>query len=285
MVRFGKMVGGLLIAATSMLWSQDRVITDSLYSPSISMVKQFTVLLPESSDTGKRFPVLFLLHGHDGGPFDWLKRTDIEEYVRPLPLIVVMPDGENSWYVNALGDSTRRFEDYIVQDLRREFMARYPIDTMRQAIAGLSMGGHGALLLGMKHPDVYRFAGSFSGAFMYPHQFLDTTLQAVRQGLGETIRRAYGTTYSEHSRWNDVFEAHKVWSPDTVPYFYLATGIQDAFTSFIRLHRELADEFRRRGIRYEYHETEGGHNWTYWDEEVRKMLGRMLEVLEDEPGH
>ncbi len=282
MVRFGKMVGGLLIAASSVLWSQTRVITDSLYSPSISMVKQFTVLLPESSDTGKRFPVLYLLHGHDGGPFDWLKRTDIERYVDTLPLIVVMPDGENSWYVNSATDSTRRFEDYIVRDLRREVMARYPIDTMRQAIAGLSMGGHGALLLGMKHPDVYRFAGSFSGAFMYPHQFLDTALQAVRQGLRGTIERAFGTAYGEHSRQNDVFEAYKVWPADSLPYFYLATGIQDGFRSFIGLHRMLTDSLRASGIRYEYHETEGGHTWVYWDEEMRKMLGRMMG---DQPGH
>lgn len=261
------------------LSAQSVVTMDSLFSPSLGMTKQYTVLMPKEMRDSVRYPVLYLLHGHDGGSGDWIKRTDVELYVDTLALIVVMPDGENSWYVNAATDSTRRFENYITFDLRREMNAKYPIDTLRQAIAGLSMGGHGALLLGMKHPDLYRFVGSFSGAFMYPRQFNDTS-QSVRQGLRTTIERAFGKSYSAHSLNNDVFEVYKRQPADSLPYFYLATGIQDGFKAFIGLHRELTDSLRGRNIRYEYHETVGGHDWKYWGREVRKMLPRMMEVLD-----
>jgi S-formylglutathione hydrolase FrmB len=113
---------------------------------------------------------------------------------------------------------------------------------------------------------------------MYPRQFKDTS-QSVRQGLRSTIERAFGTSYSEHSLNNDVFEVYKRQPADSLPFFYLATGIQDGFKAFLGLHRMLTDSLRANNIRYEYHETVGGHDWKYWDREVRKMLPRMMEVL------
>ncbi len=269
-------LAGALLAIP--LRAQDRVVTDSLYAPSLGMVRSFIVLQPAVSDTVKRYPVLFLLHGYSGGYRDWIDRTKLREYVRDFPLIVVLPDADNSWYVNSATNPSLRYEEYIVRDLRTTIAARYPVDTTREAIAGLSMGGSGALVLAMKHPALFRFAGSFSGAFPLLRFMDDSVTQPVSRGIASSLRAAYGAVPGPVRTENDVFTLVQH-ADNTWPYLYMATGIQDGFRTFLAQHRLLADSLRAHGVSYEYHETVGGHSWQYWDRELKRMLPRLREIL------
>jgi|SRR3989339_1406081 len=251
---------------------------DSFYMPSLGKTKKLSILLPAQYNPGLRYPVLYLLHGYTGSNQDWLSRTSIRDYVRTIPLIVVMPDAEDSWYVNSVTEPGDRFEDYLVKDIPRYINKMYSVDTTRQGIAGLSMGGYGAVMLALKHPTLYRFAGSLSGAITFPRGLNDTTRPAER-ALFPSLKKAFGEKPNNDRTMGDVFFLYRQTTKDSLPYLYLVIGTQDGYRSFLPAHRAFTDLLRSYGAAYEYHETPGGHNWQYWDHEIQPILKRMREVL------
>ena len=267
-----------LIFAGSDLPAQSIARADSFYMPSLGRTKKVSVLMPAKYDPRMHYPVLYLLHGYGGGYDNWSTKTKIAEYVRDIPMIVVMPDGENSWYVNSSMEPNDRFEEYIVNDLPNYIQKAYSIDTTRQGIAGLSMGGYGALVLALRHPARYRFAGSLSGAITFPRGMNDTTRQPER-ALLPSLRHAFGEKSGDSRTAYDLFLLSRQTSKESMPYIYMAMGTQDGFRSFLPAHRALTDLLRGHGASYEYHETPGGHSWQYWDTEIQPLLKRMREVL------
>jgi S-formylglutathione hydrolase FrmB len=262
----------------SILLAQSVVRVDSFYMPSLGRTKKLSILLPTKYDPAKQYPVLYLLHGYSGGHGDWLTRTKLREYMQNIPLIVVMPDGENSWYTNSAMEPNERFEDYLVKDLPQYIQKLYSIDTTRQAIAGLFMGGYGAMMLGLRHPSKYEFVGSLSGAITFPRGMSDTTRPAERS-LFPSLRRAFGEKPNNSRNAHGVFLLYRQTSKDSLPYMYMVIGIQDGYRNFLPAHRAFTDLLRTYGAAYEYHETQGGHNWQFWDREIQPLLRRMREVL------
>ncbi len=267
-----------LFIAGSDLSAQSIVRVDSFYMPSLGRTKKVSVLVPAKYDPRIHYPVLYLLHGYTGGYDNWSTKTKISEYVRDIPMIVVMPDGENSWYVNSVTEPNDRFEDYTVKDLPNYIQKAYSVDTTRQGIAGLSMGGYGALVLALRHPAKYRFAGSLSGAITFPRGMSDTSRQPERSLL-PSLRHAFGQKPGASRSAYDLFLLCRQTSKESMPYIYMAMGTQDAYRSFLPAHRALTDLLRGAGVVYEYHETPGGHSWQYWDTEIQPLLKRMREVL------
>jgi len=267
-----------LIVAGSDLPAQSIARVDSFYMPSLGRTKKLSVLVPARYDPRMHYPVLYLLHGYSGGHDNWSTKTKIAEYVRDIPMIIVMPDGENSWYVNSAMDPNDRFEDYMVNDLPNYIQKAYSIDTTRQGIAGLSMGGYGALVLALRHPTKYRFTGSLSGAIAFPRGMNDTTRQPER-ALLPSLKRAFGEKSGAPRNTYDLFLLYRQLPKESMPYVYMAMGTQDGYRSFLPAHRALTDLLRGGGVSYEYHETPGGHSWQYWDTEIQPLLKRMREVL------
>jgi len=267
-----------LISGGSDLPAQSIARVDSFYMPSLGRTKKVSVLIPAKYDPRMHYPVLYLLHGYSGGHDNWWTKTKIAEYVREVPMIVVMPDGENSWYVNSAMEPNDRFEDYMVNDLPNYIQKAYSIDTTRQGIAGLSMGGYGALVLALRHPAKYRFAGSLSGAVTFPRGMNDTTRQPER-ALLPSLRHAFGEKPGASRTAYDLFLLYRQTSKESMPYIYMAMGTQDGYRSFLPAHRALTDLLRGAGVSYEYHETPGGHSWQYWDTEIQPLLKRMRDVL------
>lgn len=263
---------------TCNLTAQSAAKVDSFYAANLGRMKKFSVILPVGYNATNRYPVLYLLHGHGGSYDNWSMLTRIADYVKAIPLIVVMPDGENSWYVNSATEPQDRFEDYIVNDLPAYIQKLYAVDTTRQAIAGLSMGGYGALMLALKHPAKYRFAGGLSSAITYPHEISDSS-RTEGQGLLPSLRKAFGDRTNGFRNAHDVFYLYKQTPKTTLPYLYMSIGIQDGFRRFLPAHRALTDLLRTYGAPYEYHETQGGHDWKFWDREIQPLLARLREVL------
>src|SRR5688572_1317178 len=204
-----------------------RLREDSVNSAALGRVMKYRVLVPQGYDqTLQRYPVLYLLHGLGGNYRDWTTRTNLAEYTRTLPLIVVMPDGENQWYTNAV-DGGARFEDYITTDLPADVVRKYRTVNSRygRAIAGLSMGGYGAIKIALKRPAQYAFAGSFSGAFgVTVEGRYDRMIEATK---AESLARIFGPAGSDTRTQNDVLVLAAALKSAGAPYLYIDCGTSD----------------------------------------------------------
>lgn len=151
---------------------------------SIPAARNAVVVLPAGyHESLRRYPVLYLLHGHDGGHHNWLDRTNLLAHTARLPLIVVLPDAGNSWYTNSVAHPEEKFEEYVAREIPAFVDQSFRTLTYREAryVAGLSMGGYGALKLGLKYPGRFSLAGSFSAA---PLAAAGTGSQTLMDALG-----------------------------------------------------------------------------------------------------
>jgi putative tributyrin esterase len=250
-----------------------RVRDATFHSQALGRDVHYRLLLPKGYDHGGRFPVLYLLHGLYGDYLNWDTRTHLEDDTRDLPLLIVMPDAGDSWYTNSATVPADRFEDYIVKDLIAEIDQNYHTirDRHQRAIAGLSMGGYGAIKFGLKYPDLFVFAGSLSGA-LNAAQNLDELRPEFRDKLVEVFGKAPSRVRTD----NDVFQILKSHGSTNYPYFYLACGTSDFF---LTTNRAFVEQLSSSKIPYEYHETPGAHSWEYWDGAVKPLLEAVEKVL------
>ena len=253
-----------------------RLHEESFHSAALGRTMKYRVLVPQAYDTSlRRYPVLYLLHGLTGDYKDWTTRTNVGEYTRTLALIIVMPDGENSWYTNA-ADGSAPFEDYVATELPADVVQKYRTINSRygRAIAGLSMGGFGALKLALRRPAQFSVAGSFSGAFGVTRQGeLETRLGTVE---GDRIGRIFGPADSQTRKENDVFAMSAALRPAGAPYIYIDCGTADGL---IPSNRQVVEALGKSGAPYEYHEVPGGHTWDYWDRRIREFLPLLMKKL------
>lgn len=247
----------------------------TFYSKSLQRESRYRVILPSAySDPARRFPILYLLHGLYGDRTNWADLTKLSDHVRSLGLIVVMPDAGNSWYANSFANPAGRYDDFILLDLIPEIELGYRTLAVRagRAIAGLSMGGYGALKFALKHPQMFFFAGSMTGALSAPLD-LGNEVEEFREGLAQ----AFGPPEDPRRSQNDVFSLAEAADPARLPYLYLDCGAQD---SFLATNRRFAALLQSRGIPYEYHELPGGHEWTYWDGRIPSVLIALFSKFE-----
>ena len=255
---------------------QSRLREESFQSAALGRGMKYRVLVPQDYDGSlRRYPVLYLLHGLTGDYQDWTTRTNLAEYTRTLPLIVVMPDGENQWYTNA-ADGSARFEDFIASDLAADVVQKYRTVNSRhgRAIAGLSMGGYGALKLALKRPAQYAVAGSFSGAFgVTVEGRYDRMIASVK---APALTGIFGPADSDTRKQNDVLALAAAMKPPAAPYVYVDCGTSDGL---IAENRDVVAALHKAGVAYEYHEIAGGHSWDYWDRRIREFLPVLLKKL------
>jgi len=254
-------------------------VQDSIfYSESLRRNMHYRVIVPRNYRSGGRVPVLYLLHGLYGDYQNWDKRTGLENYVQNLRWLIVMPDADDSWYTNSAVPADK-FEDYIVKDLIAEIDGKYRTihDGHARAIAGLSMGGYGAVKLGLKYPELFAFAGSLSGAFNAAQD-----LDHLRPEFRAKLLEVFGNEGSDTRAENDIFRLLNTPHQAPYPYFYIACGADD---SFLDTNRALTHELSAKKLAYEYHETSGGHTWEYWDQALKPMLKAIDEQLSQHPRH
>ena len=266
-------------------FGQSRLRYLSYYSHCVDDTMHVVVLLPSQYDPAHAYPVLFLLHGYGGDQNDWTTKTCLAEYTSGLRLVVVMPEAKNSWYVNSRTDPREKYEDYIIHELPKFINEHFDIDTTREAIAGLSMGGYGALMLGLRYPHKFQFIGDLSGAITIP-QILDSVQDVPGFNVGSqrpimpSIIKAFGRKDKRFWDAHNVFDLLERDSSAAIPYIFMAAGTQDGYTEFRPADHAFIDSLHARETRYEYRELPGEHNWKFWDEEVRPMLRRLRSVME-----
>lgn len=247
-------------------------------SAALGREMHYRIILPAGyAETNRRYPTLYLLHGLTGSYINWESNTNLVRYAEPLALIIVMPDGDNSWYTNSAAAPADKYEDYIADDLLAEIDKQYR--TIRsgygRGIAGLSMGGYGALKIALKHPGLFAFAGSLSGA-LNAATGLNVPLDKPHL---EHMAAIFGPPDSSARAENDIFALLKKAQPTAftrVPYFYIDCGTADGF---LKINRDFVAQLQQQKIEYEYHEIPGAHMWTYWDDQVQLMLASLVRHM------
>lgn len=242
-------------------------------SAALNRDMQYRVVLPKSITVGGRLPVVYLLHGGGGGFRDWSNYSDSARFAE-RGLILVMPEGNDSYYVNAFERPQDRYEDYIVKDLLADVESRFPAATGRvnRAIIGVSMGGFGALILGLGHPELFVFAAGISSAVDVPSRpFSIKRIQQWR--YHRSIFGPWGGS-ARHNR--DPFVLARSADPARMPYFFLSCGDQEGLLPSNRNFAALIDQ---RHFRYEFHIVPGGHDWKQWDDRLPAVFQSLFAHL------
>ncbi len=243
-------------------------------SPALQRQAGYWAYLPPGYDgSGRvRYPVLYLLHGLFRSDDAYLSRVDVDLAADRLlaerkirPLLLIMPEGDASFYVNWKGAAGERWEDYIVQDLLAEVDRRFPTvrDRQGRGIGGFSMGGFGALRLALLHRDRFSSASSEYGAF----QLGPTDLPY----LAEVLKRAFGDdpkTYQAESPLNLLETTHL--RPGELA-IYLDAGEEDAWALDDQA-RDLDRRLTAAGISHVFHIFPGNHTDSYLRDHVSEVL-------------
>lgn len=242
---------------------------DTLQIPSAAMGKTYkaAVILPNSYAKSKvSFPVLYLLHGAYGHFGDWLKSTPDKKLVQNLSdqynLIIVMPEGETfSFYLDSPVNKESQFETYITKEVIQKIDKTYRTITDRKGrvISGLSMGGHGALSLSAKHPDLFCAAGSMSGA-------VDMGVMLNRDSATEVVKLMH-PVFGDKSNDVELYKQNAVLGMvDKIKANKLALIIDCGVDDFlIEPNRELHRRLLYNKVAHDYTERPGAHTWEYWE--------------------
>jgi S-formylglutathione hydrolase FrmB len=276
-VRFIFFLVLLAFLATTVRAEQTRRVhrqTVQFKSELIGKVLPYNALLPPAYFTSnRRYPVLYLLHGLFGNHDDWITRTNLAEYAANYDLIIVTPEGNDSWYVDSATVPADKYESYFLRELIPDVDARYRTikDRRARGVAGLSMGGYGALKYGLKNHDYFAFAGSLSGA-LDPANRSEERPGFAWDILRPSLTAAFGPPNSRARQVNDLHQiARNLTTADisSLPYLYFDCGLDDGF---LATNRELADILLSKKIAHQYRQLPGGHNWQYWDQQVSEIL-------------
>ncbi|MET0626277.1 MAG: alpha/beta hydrolase family protein [Pyrinomonadaceae bacterium] len=246
----------------------------------------YYVILPadykHDSSNRKRYPVLYLLHGLGGNAENWVSaRARLADYAAPYPFILVAAEGRDGWYTDSATVPKEKFESYIVEELIPDVDRRFRTLAAREGrgVAGLSMGGYGALKFGLKHPQLFAFAGSMSGALGAASWLPD---ERMLQFVRPSIARVYGPAAepdNETRKANDIFRLVRELTPErtaALPFLYLDCGTEDFL---IGTNRDFAALLVERKVPHEFRQLPGGHTWPYWDRQVREVLRVAAEKL------
>lgn len=245
------------------LWAGS-VDTVSIYSNSMHKEIKAVVILPDSyQTTNKKFPVVYLLHGYDGWYGNWIIRMpELKNYADTNQLIIVCPDGEKgSWYFDSPVDTAYRYETHISKEVVGFIDGHYRTRANKKyrAITGLSMGGHGALFIALRHSDVFGAAGSMSGG---------VDLKESRNRFD--ISKRIGDTITHAAAWHEMAVINLIEK-------YAHTKLKIIFDCgdrdiFIAGNRRLHEKMVQLKIPHEYTENPGQHNWDYWRANIPYQL-------------
>lgn len=273
-----------LLLVPVLAFSQAKVDTISVYSPSMKKNLKAAVTFPSSySKSDQRLPVLYLLHGGSGAFNDWHQKVTEKGLVNKMAeaynLIIVTPGvGPASYYYDSPIMDSVKYETYITEELIPHIDKTYRTLAQKEsrAISGLSMGGHGAITLSAKYPELFVTAGSMSGVmnidtrmWKVPEDFRNTRLEGQKAMLGNINYDA--PTFNPYTAVGLV---------DKIKENKLALIIDCGVDDFlIETNRQMHELLVANGVAHEYIERPGAHTWQYWTEALPVHLFFMNKYL------
>lgn len=235
---------------------------DTTLTYSISMKKNIkaVVIKPDSYSKGKKYPVLYLLHGYAGNYADWITKVPaIKAFADQYQFLLVCPDGDfSSWYLDSPIDSSYRYETYIGTELVSWIDKHYHTlaNSKGRAITGLSMGGHGALFLAFRHQDIFGAAGSMSGG-------IDLRPFPENWDLSKRI----GPYAQNPGNWDrySVINLTYLLSPGSLALI-IDCGSEDFF---YKINEKLHQKLLLNNIPHDFISRPGSHSWEYWSNSIQ----------------
>jgi len=237
----------------------------------------YRVLLPPEYElTDRRYPTLFLLHGLFGTFENW---TELACLKGSDGIIIVMPDSGDNWYCDA-AEHQEWSENRIVVDLIANIDGLFRTKASRDArsIAGNSMGGYGALKIALRHPHLFSFAASFSGAFDAANWTDQSPPIENWDAYRPSITKIFGKDQSNTRMENDIFRLVSEYRSLRTPEIYFDCGINDPF---LESNKRLSRHMRENGIPHQFQVLPGGHDWDYWTDRgvfLTKLIGERSAV-------
>ena len=238
-------------------------------------------LLPE-----RKFKTLYLLHGLHGSSMDWITRTRIIRWAEAQDLAVVMPSGDNSFYVDRPA-SQNHYCEFIGKELVEVTRRMFPLSDKREDtfIGGLSMGGFGAILAGLTYPETFGYIVGLSSAMHIFEQPKD--VPAKDWAFGEatfgpgTMAEIAVSSKNPRVVLTALAERAKKDKSVLLPKVYMAIGESDFLRESNIIYKKL---FEENGYDLTYVEAPGDHNWDFWDEFIYKAmqwlpLGMAVEAM------
>ncbi len=244
------------------------LIRCDFFSDVLQISASMDVIVPqEAALHGAKLPTLYLLHGLSDDHTIWQRRTSIERYVDPLGLAVVMPAVNRSFYADMAHGA--RYWTFVSEELPTLARAFFPLSSKRadNFVAGLSMGGYGALELALRCPDGFAAAASLSGALDMAQRGAEELEEKFRAELEDTFGDLHVLPGSEY----DLFHlAEKVARRKRMrPKLYQCCGTEDfLYEGNVRFRKHV----ERLGLDLTYEEGPGEHEWGYWDTQIQKVL-------------
>lgn len=240
------------------------VVEVQFFSPALNRHVQYSVILPREG--AGPYPVLLQLHGLTDDHNAWIQKSNLVRHVERYPMLVVMPNGGTSGYLNLIATErsldiderigVARYEDAIVQDLREHVSRIFNVRTGLWAIGGLSMGGFGAMRLGLKYPDRFSSIWAHSSAFRIGPLMADRTPDAADALV--------------------LTHAQRLNAQASLPEISFDCGVDD---ELIGENRELHAQLDQLGLHHHYAEHPGAHTWDYWDLHVQTALAQHAGVF------
>lgn len=243
----------------------------NFFSETLGMLSTMRVILPEPSferfraggavSAPAKFPVLFLLHGLGDDESAWTRFTAIERYISPIGFAVVMPNVHRSFYSNM--KHGYRYWDFISEELPFKARSLFPLSSERRHnfAAGLSMGGYGALKLGLTKPESFCAVASMSGS---------CELKGLRD-RPEELRLVFGEEANIAASGGDLIELARALaaSDRPKPQIYQCCGTEDPLLDG---NRRFSSAVEPLGFDHIYEEGPGAHDWAYWDQAIQRVI-------------
>lgn len=224
----------------------------------------------------KPYKTLYLLHGIFGNHMDWGTGTRIQRYAEENDLVVVMPAGENAFYVDR-ADANDFYGEFVGRELVELTRKMFPLSDKREDtfIGGLSMGGYGAMRNGLKYSDTFGYIVSLSGALLveeYPKRTNEAPFFIERRDYAESCFGDLDALQESDMNPKWMIKKLKEEGKD-IPKIYIACGDQD---SLLGTNKDMAAFLQEQGVDVTFEVGPGNHEWDFWDTYIKKAVYEWL---------
>lgn len=241
-------------------------------SEALLMQVALSVIIPDGKS---EYKTLYLLHGLSDDYTAWPRHTSIERYANERGIAVVMPSVTRSWYTNTAYGA--KYFDFVALELPRvcrSFFKGMSDKREDNMVAGLSMGGFGALKIALNYPEAFGACASLSGAIDLVSRGKPYNLEEWRGNFGFSMEDCSELTDTE----NDIFGLTEKLAKSDRPFpaMFLWCGERDFLLNPNRRYEELLCKL---GIEHHYYESEGDHSWRWWDMHIQPAMDYMLKNI------
>ena len=250
------------------------------YSKALKTNTVVNVILPERTKAepgvgmipAGTYKTMYLLHGLHGNQDDWLRKSCIERYAAKYDLAVVMPSVGNSWYADTCyGTEYFTFVTKELPEVCRGYFRGMSDQREDNIVAGLSMGGYGALKAALLCPETFGYCASLSGSLDITRKGREWDVPVWRGNFNFTMENPGELEGTPHDIFSQARKNHE--NGVAFPKLYMWCGTEDAL---IKVNREYHAMLNELGVEHGYEESEGDHSWPWWDLHIQDALRYLL---------